>query len=309
MQLLNNRILPPLFLLNNAKICIFCSAICNYASSTQCDKSFFLSNCDDKYGNARLKSDLKLLDQIVSERIRRLRLPESILGRVARKESMEVLPHLKRIKSSPQASVPLCMIENPAIRHLHNCFSHSKLPHLDEKYKRLSSPSAFATSVDLKPELMEGELRKRGGSFPTAQMMSGIENGNNGEKFCSIQEDFHVPNTLVRGSLHEEQLSEAMVQFTSHTVSKGNMLPNKDLLFDRMVSQRSMKSGCLPKPVNGHNILLVHESPMNVNDEILQTMNQNSYFIEEPCVEITFGKIRRASSHVSSKSSLQSIVE
>ena len=256
-----------------------------------------------------MKSDLKLIDQIVSARSRRLSLPENILGRVTRKESMEVLPHLKRIKSSPQASVPLCMIENPAFRHLHNCFSHSKLPHLDEKYKRLSGPGAFTSSIDLKPDFIEGELRRAKGSFLTVQVISGVENGNNSDKFCSMQEEFHGPKSLDKGSLHEEPLSETMVQYTSHTTSKELLLSNKDLLFDRMENQSQRKSSCLLKPATKQNISLLHESATKVNDEMLRPMNQNSYSIEEPCVEISFDKTRRASNHVSSKSSLQSIIE
>ncbi len=78
----------------------------------------------------------------------------------------------KRVKSTPNAFAPLCVISNPKLRYLHGCASHVYMPHLEEKTgrRRMSCPAPFMGPLYV--ESIEsnvpqtGATKKRRQSFP-----------------------------------------------------------------------------------------------------------------------------------------------
>ena len=274
-------------------------------------RSSFSSCCDNNHTFAKEQSDRKTKGRVVSARKKRSGLPENMLGRVSRKEGMAVLPHLKRMKNSPQISAPLCLIENPAFRHLHNCFSHSKLPHLDEKYKRLTFPSDFAESLDLKPDFSEGGLNRRN-SYPKARVTTAENECND---LHSVPEKAKVPESHSKGHLIGRSTSETTAQSTSSSASNDYFLTDTDSPFayeaetveDR--SQRQRNSGCTAKSTTQHDYAALRGRVSKGNNDTFQTMDHSTCPLEESYVDIPIDRLRRVSSHVSSKSSLQSIVE
>ena len=255
-----------------------------------------------------------MLDQIVSARNRSLSLPENILGRVVRKESMEILPHLKRIKSSPQASAPLCLIENPSFRHLHKCSSHSKLPHLDVRYKRLSCPNNFSWSSDRKQNFKDSDLR-RSNSYPKTRVKRSVDkdSGKSNDHFSPIPENTHVRQIRGKGPLPVEVFSVAMAKHPSGAESNKTLFPtNKSFLSSmtaRMETRISQKAECFPEFETDHDSSNLCYR-INKADENVSEVDQVTRFSSEDSFkDIPYERLIRASIHVSTKSSLRSITE
>ena len=256
-----------------------------------------------------------MLDQIVSARNRSLSLPENILGRVVRKESMEILPHLKRIKSSPQASAPLCLIENPSFRHLHKCSSHSKLPHLDVRYKRLSCPNNFGWSSDRKQNFKECDLR-RTNSYPKTRVKPSVDSksSKSNDRVSTILEKAQVQPTHDKGPLPVELLSATTAKHSAGTESKKTLLPGKCFLLnsmmDRMETRALQKAECLQDSQTEHDssnmcnrVNKAEEDASEKVDQATKCSPGDSY------KDILYERLIKASSHVSTKSSLRSITE
>eukprot|EP00795_Rhopilema_esculentum_P006295 gene6295-11717_t len=141
-----------------------------------------------------------------SSSTRKISLPENILRRIGRTESLDVFPHLKRVKSTPRGFAPLCLIENPELRHLHNCSSHSNLPHLKEWSRRSSCPSPCTDLHDLKP-VCSSNVQRRRQSFPVAKADAKADKSKSYNKLTSSNSATVISDFAKRKS--EQKLAES----------------------------------------------------------------------------------------------------
>ena len=85
------------------------------------------------------------------------------------RESIEIEGGLKKTKSTPRAFAPLCVLAKSELRHLHNCTSHSNLPHLWEEKetpRRASCPRPHVKPVIV---IVGQEAENRRQSFPLSK--------------------------------------------------------------------------------------------------------------------------------------------
>ena len=215
-----------------------------------------------------------------------------------------MLPHLKRIKSTPQASKPLCLIENPEFRHLHNCSSHSKLPHLDEKFRRLSCPNPCTGFNDLKPDSRADNLRRRN-SYPVARPSTLMEKESL-QSASSFNENSSISRGLAGGTLHGHSLTMSHVSSLANSKSHplADSFPDRKLVPAGNDSQKEREIGDLALSQKEN----YSQQGRTLNNLCSQT-NNSSYSSPETNRKNTFDRVRRVSSYGSNKSSLQSITE
>lgn len=199
---------------------------------------------------------------------RRSSLPTKVLDS---RESLEVLPHLKRTKSTPSLFAPLCLIENPDLRHLHNCTSHSNLPHLGGG-RRMSCPQPPIEPF-MKLEASAATRRRRQ-SFPASKT---------------------DPNTIGH-SLHRCRKTTS-ASLTNIPQSVANEVSQDSNEYSPL-SFHSTPEPCIdPKQING------------LARSIHLLENWSTHIIDKSTMNSAISLIRREDSHVSCKSSLNSICE
>lgn len=249
-------------------------------------------------------NDSHVLDQIVSARRRRASLPENSLGRMKRKESLEVLPHLQRVQSTPSSFAPLCLIENPEHRTLHSCFSHSKLPHLDERYRRLSCPNPYYGSKDLKPDIDVNSLKRRN-SYPVARstLPSQRDSFRHASKLTTGRS--HNKNNSSKEFVDRESYPDTMLRPTTGSFPNLNSFSDSRSFSARISStsvERNQGDSNSNAPIRKKGLLWTDESVSN-------GLIFASCSLQEPHVRTHLDALRGVASHVSSKTSLQSIRE
>ena len=201
---------------------------------------------------------------------RRSSLPTKVLQN---RESLDILPHLKRTTSTPNLLSPLCLIENPESRHLHNCTSYSNLPHLESE-RRMSCPEPHIEPF-LKLE-SSAATRRRRQSFP-ASKTDAIMTGHSLHR-CRKTTSASLTN------IPQSVASEVSQNSMSNEYSPLSLLSSSEPCID-------------PKQLNG------------LARSIHLLENWSSHIIDKSTMKSAVSILRREDSRVSCKSSLNSIFE
>ena len=201
---------------------------------------------------------------------RRSSLPAKVLEN---RESLEILPHLKRTKSTPNLLSPLCLIENPDSRHLHNCTSHSNLPHL-ERERRMSCPEPHIEPFTRLES--SAATRRRRQSFPASK----TDPTTTGHSLHRCRKTTSASLT----NLPQAVASEVSQDSISNEYSPLSLLSSSDPCID-------------PKQING------------LARSIHLLENWSSHIIDKSTMKSAVSILRREDSRVSCKSSLNSICE